>query len=164
MEKYIPRIHNLKDEDYYWLLDENGNLKDEIKECVALCRDYDIVLGTGHISAEESMAVGRFAAEIGYHKVCLTHPRSHCCYNTFEQIQAFAQMGHFVEFCALNVAPLHSSMTIADICRIIEEAGADSATCPPTFLQTGRLLFPSRSLRYSAACWKPVWTMRSCRQ
>ena len=125
MEKYIPRIHNLKDEDYYWLLDENGNLKDEIKECVALCRDYDIVLGTGHISAEESMAVGRFAAEIGYHKVCLTHPRSHCCCNTFEQIQAFAQMGHFVEFCALNVAPLHSSMTIADICRIIEEAGAD---------------------------------------
>ena len=77
MEKYIPRIHNLKDEDYYWLLDENGNLKDEIKECVALCRDYDIVLGTGHISAEESMAVGRFASEIGYHKVCLTHQRSH---------------------------------------------------------------------------------------
>lgn len=125
-EQYIPRTKaGLRDKDFYYLLDEKGNLSEEIKECIVLCRDHDIVLGTGHISAEESMAVGRFAQEIGYHKVCLTHPRSDCSFNQFEQIQAFAQMGHYVEFCTLAVAPMYSSMSIGDMKRIIEEAGPE---------------------------------------
>lgn len=125
-EKYIPRMKTgMSVSDYYYLLDEKGQLLQEIKECIELCRDHDVVLGTGHISAEESMAVGHFAQEIGYHKVCLTHPRSDCSFNTAEQIKAFAAMGHFVEFCTLNVAPMYTTMTIDEIKRLIDEAGAE---------------------------------------
>lgn len=123
---YLPRTKtDWKEQDFYRLLDEEGQLKEEIKECIALCRDAHLVLGTGHISSEESMAVGRFADSIGYHKVCLTHPRSDCAKNSFEAIRAFAEMGQYVEMCALNVAPLHTSMTIADMKKIIDAAGAD---------------------------------------
>lgn len=124
--KYLPRTKSgFREQDLYYLLDEQGNLSDEIKECIELCRDSNAVLCTGHISAEESMAVGRFAKELNYHNVCLTHPRSSCSFNEFEQIRAFAEMGHYVEFCALNVAPMHGTMTIAEIKRVIEDAGAE---------------------------------------
>lgn len=125
-EKYIPRCKTgMREQDFYYLLDEKGQLLEEIKECVVLCRDHDVVLGTGHISAEESFAVGRFAREIGFNKVCLTHPSSSCSFNQFEQIKAFAQMGHYIELCALNVAPMYTSTTIEEMGRIIKEVGAD---------------------------------------
>lgn len=124
--KYLPRTKTeLTSKDYYCLLDENGFLTDEIKECITLCRDGKAVLCTGHISAEESLAVGRFAKEIHYTNVCLTHPRAGCSFNEFEQIIEFARMGHYVEFCTLNVAPLYSNITIAEIKKLIDTVGPD---------------------------------------
>lgn len=128
-ENYIPSVKTgMKEEDFYCLLDRDGNLLPNIKECIALCRDHDIVMGTGHISSEESLAVGRFANDIGYHKLCLTHPRSDCSFNTFEQIKAFAEMGHYVEVCALNVSPVYepyATMTTLEVKQMIETIGAD---------------------------------------
>ena len=125
-QKYMPRCRTgMRDEDFYYLLDETGDLSDEIKECILLCRDHDIILGTGHISAEESFAVGRFAEEIGFDKVCLTHPSSDCSFNRFEEIKAFAAMGHCIELCALNVAPLYTSTSIEEMARIIKAVGPD---------------------------------------
>ena len=34
-------------------------------------------------------------------------------------------MGHYIELCALNVAPLYTSTTIEEMGRIIKEVGAD---------------------------------------
>lgn len=124
-QKYLPRTKTeLKESDFYRLIDENGCLLEELKECILLCRDSDIVLCTGHISAEESLAVGRFAREIHYEKLCLTHPVCECSYHTINQLKEFAQMGYYIELCTLNVDPEYGCIKIEGIKRIIDEVGA----------------------------------------
>lgn len=133
-ETYVPLLHTeLDDGAYYQLLNKDGMLKDEVKECIALCKEKDLVLCTGHISGEESAAVGEFAAAIHYSKVVLTHARSRCAFNTFEQIRNFTAMGHYVEFCALNVAPLHTSISIDEMKYVINAIGPDHVVLSTDF-------------------------------
>lgn len=123
--KYLPLTKDWTDADLYEMVDENGNLTEEIKMCIQLCKEADVVLGTGHISAEESWEVGKYAHEIGYKKLVLTHPCNKSAHNTLEQIKAFAELGYAVEICTLNLAPLHTVLTIPELKHLIEEVGAD---------------------------------------
>lgn len=68
--------------------------------------------------------------------MCLTHPSSSCSFNQFEQINAFAQMGHYIELCALKVAPMYyyTSRTIEEMGRIIKEVGANRCYISPDHL------------------------------
>lgn len=124
-KEYLPLTKNLVDSDYYYLLNNTGELLEDIKIIIEMCKKHNIVLCTGHISHEESLAVGKYADMIGYHKLVLTHPCSDCSYNDFEQMKEFAHLGHYVEFCTLNLAPLHHSLDILDIKKAIEEIGAE---------------------------------------
>lgn len=53
--------------------DDNGRLLPAIYDIIDTIREFDGVLNTGHISAEESLLVCKEAAAHGI-KVCLTHP------------------------------------------------------------------------------------------
>ena len=46
----------------------------ELKTILELIRDYDAVLGTAHISPEESFAVVEAARNLGVKKIVVTHP------------------------------------------------------------------------------------------
>ena len=124
-KEYLPLTKELDEDKYYYLLEDNGQLKKDIKTIIEMCAKNKIVICTGHISQKESIEVAKYANQIGYHKLVLTHPCSECSYNSFEQIQEFASYGHFVEFCTLNLAPLHHSLEIMDIKKIIENIGAE---------------------------------------
>src|SRR5262245_62697017 len=53
------------------VIDDDGELTDETREVLALVREHDAVLATGHVSAAEHYAVVREFASTG--KVLLTH-------------------------------------------------------------------------------------------
>ncbi len=52
----------------------NGQIVPEMYRIFELINEYDAVLGTGHISAEESFIVAKAAREAGVRKVVITHP------------------------------------------------------------------------------------------
>lgn len=58
------------------LLNEDGTLKDVVKEIIELIVESDIVLATGHISYREAMALAMEAKSQGVKKVVVTHPTS----------------------------------------------------------------------------------------
>lgn len=54
--------------------DEKGLLKQEVKEIFKLIRDYDVVLGTGHLSPQEIFQSVEEARNLGVKKIVVTHP------------------------------------------------------------------------------------------
>lgn len=58
------------------LLNEDGILKDAVKEIIELIVESDIVLATGHISYGEAIALAMEAKRQGVRKVVVTHPTS----------------------------------------------------------------------------------------
>lgn len=53
---------------------ENGHAVPELEDVFKLIKDYDAVLGTGHISTEECFIIAEAARNCGVKKIVVTHP------------------------------------------------------------------------------------------
>ena len=84
-------------------VDASGRLTADVKSIVKLCKELNLVLGTGHISPEESLAVAQESERIGYTKLIFTHPLSGSTSATLEQTREMTQRGAFAELVALNI-------------------------------------------------------------
>lgn len=51
----------------------SGDLAPALKDAIALIRDFDVILSTGHLALEDCYPVVKFAKEIGCKKILLTH-------------------------------------------------------------------------------------------
>ena len=102
---------------------ENGALTEETKRVIELTRDYDAILGTGHISREEILAVYDYCVAVGLNKVVVTHPEFRAPNLDIKTIEDLAKAGAFMEFCAVNCFPIHAVTTVEQIRDIILAAG-----------------------------------------
>ncbi|SHH09712.1 hypothetical protein SAMN02745245_00525 [Anaerosphaera aminiphila DSM 21120] len=55
-------------------LDEKGTIVEPLKKIFKLIKDYDVALGTGHISPKEIFEVVKQAKDMGLKKIVITHP------------------------------------------------------------------------------------------
>lgn len=55
-------------------LDFNGNILKPLEEIFKMIKDYDVVLGTGHLAPKEIFLVVETARNMGLKKVVVTHP------------------------------------------------------------------------------------------
>jgi len=62
----------------------------------------NLVLATGHIHAEEVMAVVRRAAELGVRNILVTHALTNIPGLSIEQARQVARMGGYIEYCYLQ--------------------------------------------------------------
>ena len=53
---------------------KDGKIVPELKDVFQLIRDYDVVLGTGHISPKECFRITEAAKDAGIKKIVVTHP------------------------------------------------------------------------------------------
>ncbi len=56
------------------LLNENGSLKEELYPIFKKIAEYDVALGTGHITIQEAKKVVKEAAKVGVKRIIVTHP------------------------------------------------------------------------------------------
>ena len=81
---------------------EKGKLKPVVHEILKIVAEYDVTLGTGHLSPEEHFVLVEEALKAGVKRVVLTHV--HCdqlteVILTNEQIVRLVKMGAIVECC-----------------------------------------------------------------
>lgn len=55
-------------------LDGDGNVTPAVEKIISLAKEYDVVFGTGHISAQEIFKVVERARNMGLRKIVVTHP------------------------------------------------------------------------------------------
>lgn len=120
---FLPILSKFKLEQALYLLDEDGGLIPEVKEVIALCKDYDVVLQTGHISAPERMAVAVEAHNQGFKKLVFSHPDSGSTKGTYEEIMEMARLGCYIELVVNGMMPNYQRISTATYAKWIKDVG-----------------------------------------
>ncbi len=105
-------------------LDAQGRLRTEVFPILELVRDADIILGTGHLAPEASLAVLRAAQGMGLRRLLMTHPQMDFTRASLEQMRAAAELGAFLEFDSLSCRPgWPGALPPSDIAACIRQIG-----------------------------------------
>lgn len=122
---------------------KDGKLLPEVSEVLALAAKYNLLLETGHSSAQECLLVVREARRLGVRHVVVTHAMIPPIAMTIPQMQTAASEGALLEFVygALlgDKPPLH----IGDYARAIRAVGPKSCILASDLGQPGNPLHPA---------------------
>lgn len=84
----------------------DGRLRGDVDECLAVAGQYNLAIGTGHISPRESLAVAVGAKKHGIQEIFFQHPDSNSVKATPDEIREIAAAGAVIELCALGLLPI----------------------------------------------------------
>ncbi len=116
------------------VLGGDGKILVEVKEVLALIRDHDLVLGTGHISQEEIGALYIEAEKMGIKKFVLTHPLRGLGPSVDLNVQKeLAKRGAFIEYSFVATMPLYGGMKPSTIAEAIRLVGAENCLLSTDF-------------------------------
>ncbi len=116
------------------LIDDSGKLVPELKEIFALIKKYDMVLATGHTSAEEKFAVVEGAVAAGLKKIVVTHPLSSKVLN-LDQLVQLADKGAYIEHCFGATMPGGHRQDPKEIVEAVRKVGAERTVLSSDFGQ-----------------------------
>lgn len=112
----------------------NGVVTPQVEEVLKIIARENLVLATGHIHAEEVMAVVRRAKELGVKNILITHALTNIPGLSMEQAKQVAQMGAYIEYCYLQsmTGPdaqhawmKHwSKVSLKDVAKVVGDIGA----------------------------------------
>jgi hypothetical protein len=131
---------------------QNGQVTPETEAVLQKVKEFDLVLQTGHVSPEETLAVIRKAKEIGIDKIAVTHAMADVPGLSIEQMKQAAADGAYLELDFLNelMGPnahlewMHewSRVSIADMANAIKQVGADHFILATDLGQSGNPIHP----------------------
>ena len=124
MKPWLPSMEKMTPDQGLSVFNADGELDENVKEILAMAKDYDVAVFTGHISPEESLAVAHEAKKMGFKKLMMTHPDSRTVGATMDHIKEFTDLGYFIETTFLGLLPAFWRMSIQDLCARIREVGA----------------------------------------
>jgi len=104
----------------------SNNQLSVVKEIVALIKEKNAILGTGHISKEEIELLVRIATEQGLKKIVVTHPEHPLIKLTIPEQRDFLERGVYFERCFASTLPNIGDVPIEQIATAIKEIGASS--------------------------------------
>jgi microsomal dipeptidase-like Zn-dependent dipeptidase len=131
---------------------ENGEVTPEMAAVLERIKEHDLVLQTGHVSPEETLAVIRKAKEMGIERIAVTHAMAKVPGLSVEQMKQAAADGAYLELVFLNhlMGPnahldwMHEwdQVSIADMAAAIKEVGAENFILASDLGQTGNPIHP----------------------
>jgi hypothetical protein len=104
----------------------DGKVVPDLMDVFRLIRDYDVALGTAHVSPEEAFIVVEAARDAGIKKIVITHPEWWVCdYSIEDQIRLVKDYDVILERCyAQNMGkgkPYH--LNLKENAELIQEIG-----------------------------------------
>lgn len=133
------------------ILDENKKLISPLWDVLSLIKEYDVSLGTGHLSPEEIFILVKEARQLGIKKIQLTHPFLIVPNLTVQQIKELVEMGAYAEFAYVTVSPMWDYTTISIVTSTIKEVGSDHCILVSDAGQIHNPM-PAECLRVFAQC------------
>jgi len=104
---------------------DGGRIRPEVTECLAIAAEFGMMVATGHVSPDESLAVVQEATRLGVREVMFQHPDSRSIGATREDIRRIAAAGGTIEFCAIGFTPAFQRLPMPECLEIIREVGAE---------------------------------------
>ena len=130
----------------------NGVVTPQLEEVLKIVARENLVLATGHIHAEEVIAVVKRARELGVKNILITHALTNIPGLSMEQVRQVAQMGAYIEYCYLQSmagadAPhawmKHwSKVTLKDVAKVVGDIGAQHVVLSTDLGQHANMTHP----------------------
>ncbi len=89
----------------YYFLDEKGKLIALGREIIECCKTYNLTLGMGHVSWQESLAFVEAGHQMGFTRMVINHAQNHIIGAPLDALKRAAGLGAFVEVCWNILAP-----------------------------------------------------------
>ena len=135
-----------------YILDDQGRLAPEVYAILELVRSHDMVLATGHLSTQESLALVSEAQDLGIRRVLVTHATTMANWNgmTIEDMKNLAAMGAYIEHCFHAIMPLSNLLAPKDLVEAILAVGPENCIVSTDFGQDFHPM-PAEGLRMGIA-------------
>jgi len=110
-----------------FILNEEGKILAQVREILALIKEYDLVVCTGHISKEEVFALTEEALAIGLKKLVITHPLTEIVGEPLSLAiqKELVDRGAFIEHCFCSTMPLYGHLDPRKIVEAIRYVGVE---------------------------------------
>jgi len=120
------------------VLDAEGRISEETRQCLELIAKYNMILATGHLGRHEIFPLVRAARDLGVKKVVITHAEFPSQNLTGDEQSELAQLGAIIEHCFTtyhtNKAPwelVHANIRRVGVERTMLSTDLGQATNPP---------------------------------
>jgi hypothetical protein len=108
------------------ILDEQGELVPVVREILEAMAKSDCILGTGHLSPQETSVLVEAASNLGVSKILVTHPEWGPTYHSYNAQKGLAERPNvFFERCFVSTTHLCGSVPFQTIERAIVETGVE---------------------------------------
>jgi hypothetical protein len=128
----------------------NGNLLPEVKQVVALAAKNNLVIETGHSSAEEGLAIVREAHRQGVSHIVVTHAMLAPVRMNVAQMREAAREGAYLEFVYNGLTGANRAMP-RDYAEAIRAVGPEHCILASDLGQVGNPLHPDGLAMFFAA-------------
>ncbi|MSQ05782.1 MAG: histidinol phosphatase [Dehalococcoidia bacterium] len=134
------------------LLDAQGRLVPAVYAILAVIKTHDMVLATGHISPQESLALVREARNQGIGRVVVTHGTTSAFWTglTLEDMKTLADLGAYVEHCIQVMMPLTHRLKPQELVDAINFIGPERCILSTDFGQDHHPM-PAEGMRMGIA-------------
>ncbi len=133
------------------VVDTDGKLTEETLEVLALVAEHGAILGTAHLSFDESVVLLVSARDMGVRNVLVTHPFFKVPSLSIEQLQHLVDLGGVAEFGYCTVSPMWNYATVTQVAAAISRLGAEHCVVMSDCGQTHNPP-PPEGLRIMAQC------------
>ena len=106
---WLPSIHARNHHERFGIpqpgveVFDGTRLVPAMREILALCAEYELVLETGHLSAQEALAVIREAGAAGVERIVCTHADYDPINMTIDEQREAARLGAYIEHAYMGV-------------------------------------------------------------
>lgn len=132
-----------KDNRAFVRVSKDGQLLPETKSVIAVIARRNLVMATGHNSAEEDLMLIKEARAEGVNHIVVTHAMVEPIHMSVAQMQQAAKMGAFIEFTYNGTIGKSKEFSIADYAKAIRAVGVDQCILSSDMGQPGNPLHPA---------------------
>ncbi len=120
----------------------NGQLLPETKQVIAVITKHNLVMATGHTSAEEALMLIREARAQGVKHMVVTHAMLQPIHMSDAQMVEAAKMGAYIEFVYNGLIGSYKESSFQDYARAIRFVGVEHCILSSDMGQPGNPLHP----------------------
>jgi len=133
---------------------KDGHLLPEVLEVIALCAKYNLVLETGHSSAEDGLLIVREAHQRGVQHIVVTHAMASTVRMTIPQMTEAARDGALIELTYASTLGKNPVVNMRDYAEAIRKVGPENCILASDLGQPGSPLHPDGLVTFFAALRK----------
>jgi len=129
----------------------DGKLLPATRQVIAVIAKRNLVMATGHNSAEDDLLLIRESRAAGVQRMVVTHAMVAPIHMSLPQMKEAAGMGAYIEFTYNGLIGKNAEFTIADYARAIRSVGVDHCILSSDMGQPGNPLHPDALVAFFKA-------------